>query len=133
MPAEVEASVTVPIEGALSTLSGLRRSRSVSRERVSLVTLEFPWGRDMAMLHVREKLDELRWLLARDVDRPSILRMDPRSQPVMGIAVSGADLLHLTGHCRDLFKRRLEQLPGLAVVELVREVQQDSGVGVGQG
>ena len=44
-PAEVEASVTVPIEGALSTLSGLRRSRSVSREGVSLLTLESP-GRD---------------------------------------------------------------------------------------
>ncbi len=133
-PAEVEASVTVPIEGVLSTLSGLRRISSVSREGVSLVTLEFPWGRDMdvAMLHVREKLDELRWLLPRDVDRPTILRMDPRSQPIMGVAVSGADLRHLTGLCRDVFKRRLEQLPGLALVELVGEVEPEIQVEVDQ-
>ncbi|MDZ7374371.1 MAG: efflux RND transporter permease subunit [candidate division KSB1 bacterium] len=133
-PTEVETSVTVPIEGALSTLSGLRHITSVSREEVSLVTLEFPWGTnmDVTMLHVREKLDELRWLLPRDVDRPTILRMDPRSQPIMGVAVSGAELGELTGLCRDVFKRRLEQLPGLALVELVGEVEPEIQVEVDQ-
>lgn len=80
-PIEVEELVTVPIEEAVSTLLRVRRVHSVSKEGVSLVTLEFLWGTDMdiAALNVREKLDNLRWVLPQEAGRPTILRLDPRT------------------------------------------------------
>ncbi|MFQ5605774.1 MAG: efflux RND transporter permease subunit [bacterium] len=128
-PVEVEELVTVPIEQAVSTLSRLRRLRSISKEGISLVMMEFLWGTDMdiAALNVREKLDNLRWLLPRDAGRPTILRLDPHSQPVMSLSVTGGDLVALKELTRNVFKRRLEQIKGVALAAVVggfeREIQ----------
>lgn len=82
-PTEVEDLVTVRVEEALGTVPRVRRLNSVSKEGASMVVMEFLWGTDMdiAALNVREKLDNLRWNLPRDAGRPTILRLDPRSQP----------------------------------------------------
>ncbi len=128
-PGEVETLVTVPVEQAVSTVPRVRRVSSVSREGVSVVTLEFLWGTDMdiAALNVREKLDNLRWVLPQDAGRPTILRLDPRSQPVMSLSVSGKDLVALKALTRNVIKRRLEQLSGVALATVTggfeREIQ----------
>jgi len=128
-PEEVETMVTKPIEEAVGTVPGVRRIESVSREGVSLVTLEFLWGRDMdfAALNVREKLDRLRWVLPRETGRPTIIRIDPRSQPIMALSISGENLVSLKELARDVIKRRLEQLKGVALAQvtggLEREIQ----------
>lgn len=128
-PEEVETMVTKPIEEAVGTVPGVRKIESVSREGVSLITMEFAWGRDMdfAALNVREKLDRLRWVLPRESGRPTIIRIDPRSQPIMALSVSGQNLVSLKELARDVIKRRLEQLKGVALAQvtggLEREIQ----------
>ncbi len=89
-PEEIENNVTQPIEAALGTVVGAKKVTSVSREGLSLVTVEFYWGTniDFAMLEVREKLDQLRASLPREAGRPTILRVDPATEPIMSIAVS---------------------------------------------
>ena len=91
-PQEMEEFITRPVEEVLTTVPGVRRIQSVSREGISLVTMEFLWGTNMdfAMLNVREKLDQLRWTLPKEAGRPTIIQLDPRSQPIMAISVSGA-------------------------------------------
>ncbi|MFQ5677198.1 MAG: efflux RND transporter permease subunit, partial [bacterium] len=128
-PVEVEELVTAPIEETVNTIPRVRRVNSVSKEGVSLVTLEFLWGTDMdiAALNVREKLDNLRWNLPQEAGRPSILRLDPRSQPIMSLSVTGGDLLQLKELARNVFKRRLEQIQGVALANVTggfeREIQ----------
>jgi len=131
-PIEIEEFVTKPIEEAASTVAGLRKVRSVSREGLSLVMLEFHWGVDMdfASLAVREKLDQLRWILPREAGRPSILRLDPRSQPVMALSVSGGDLIRLRDFARDVIKRRLEQLKGVALAVVTGGLEREIHVDV---
>lgn len=131
-PMEIEEFITRPIEEAASTVAGLRRVRSVSREGLSLVTLDFQWGVDMdfASLAVREKLDQLRWVLPREAGRPSIVRLDPRSQPVMAVSLAGDDLLRLRGLARDVFKRRLEQLKGVAMAVVTGGLEREIHVDV---
>lgn len=131
-PVEIERFITGPIEEAASTVAGLRRVRSVSREGLSLVTLEFHWGVDMdfASLAAREKLDQLRWVLPREAGRPSIVRLDPRSQPVMALSISGADLIRLRDLARDVFKRRLEQLKGVALAVVTGGLEREIHVDV---
>jgi len=111
-PREVEELVTRPIEEAICTVANIRRTHSVSRSGLSLITVEFLWGTqmDFATLNIREKLDLLRWDLPEQVSRPNILRIDPRSQPIMALSLSGSNLIHLKELARNVFKRRLEQI-----------------------
>src|SRR3712207_7802957 len=46
-PAEVERFVTEPVEQAVSTVPGVQRVESVTREGASLATARFAWGIDM--------------------------------------------------------------------------------------
>jgi HAE1 family hydrophobic/amphiphilic exporter-1 len=116
-PEEIERFVTEPIEGALWRVPGVREVTSRSREGQSLVRLEFGWGTDMefATLNTRERLDNLRETLPTTSERPVILRSDPQSDPIMNIAISGADLRELRQLAEAVFKRRLEQLDGIAL------------------
>lgn len=116
-PAEVERRVTEPIEGAAAAVPGVERVTSTSRYGVSLVTLRFAWGTDMdfAMLNVRERMDNVRELLPETVSRPTILRVDPASDPIMTLSVSGGQDLWQTKELSEtVFRRRLEQLDGVA-------------------
>jgi HAE1 family hydrophobic/amphiphilic exporter-1 len=128
-PAEVERFVTEPVEAALSRVPGVRSVDSRSREGQSLVRLQFYWGTDMefAMLHVRERLDNLVGVLPESSDRPVILTSDPTNDPILALAVTGADLAELRDLADAVFKRRLEQLDGVALAAItggpVREIQ----------
>ncbi len=130
-PREMEERVAVPIEQAVSTIGGLRKVSSVSRDGVAIVTLEFLWGAkmDFAALQVREKLDQIRAQLPPQADRPTILRQDPREQPIITLAVAGEDLYRLRELSRQIFKRRLEQIEGIALATVTggfeREIQID--------
>lgn len=128
-PREVEEMITNPIEEAIGTVANIRRTHSVSRSGLSLVTVEFLWGTNMdfATLSIREKLDQLRWILPREVERPNILRIDPRGQPIMAISLSGSNLVHLKELAQNVFKRRMEQIDGVAMATVTggldREIQ----------
>ncbi len=126
-PEAVETSVTEPIESILGTVGGLKRISSISREGMSLVRLEFYWGRriDYAMLEVREKLDAVRGFLPEEVERPTILRIDPSTEAIMTLSLTpknaGGDsamvytqLVQLREFAQVLVKRRLEQIQGVA-------------------
>jgi HAE1 family hydrophobic/amphiphilic exporter-1 len=129
-PAEVERLITERIEAEAAAVPGVERVTSVSREGVSLVTLRFAWGTDMdfAMLNVRERLDNVREALPESATRPAILRVDPESEPVMVLSVSGGEDLWQTKELAEtVFRRRLEQLDGVAQAAVTggldREIQ----------
>ncbi len=129
-PADVERIITRQIEGGAASVAGVERTESVSREEVSLVTLQFAWGTDMdfAMLNVREQIDEIGDNLPDAASRPSILRVDPESEPIMALSVSGTTDLQSTKEIAEtVFRRRLEQLDGVAQAAVTggrdREIQ----------
>jgi hydrophobic/amphiphilic exporter-1 (mainly G- bacteria), HAE1 family len=129
-PAEVERLITERVEAQAAAVPGVERVTSVSREGVSMVTLRFAWGTDMdfAMLNVRERLDNIRESLPRTASRPRILRVDPESEPIMVIAVAGGPDLWATKEASEsVFRRRLEQLDGVAEASVTggldREIQ----------
>ncbi|UCC83056.1 MAG: efflux RND transporter permease subunit [Gemmatimonadota bacterium] len=117
-PSEVERFITEPIESAVSRVPGVKSVSSVSREGASQVTLQFLWGTDMefATLNVRERLDNVRYNLPERAERPTILRSDPTSEPVMTLAATSdvSDLWELKEVAENVFKRRLEQVDGIA-------------------
>ncbi len=109
-PREVERFLTERIEQRVSSVPGVERVESVSREGISLVTLRFSWGTDMdfAVLNVREQLDNIRDQLPEQADRPVVLRTDPPSEPIIAVSASGREnLWALKDLAEQVFKRRL--------------------------
>lgn len=132
-PAEVERFITGPVEQAVSTVPGVRTVESVTREGVSLVTARFAWGTDMdfAALNTREKLDNLRDALPELASRPVVLRTDPRSEPILAVSVAGPrDLPQLKELAEAVFKRRLEQIDGVAQAAVTGGVEREIHVEV---
>lgn len=132
-PAEVERFVTERIERQVARVPGVERLESVSREGVSLVTLRFAWGTDMefAVLNVREQLDNLRDDLPELSSRPVVLRTDPNSEPIMALSVaSGGDLASLRDLAEMVFKRRFEQVDGVAEAALAGGLEREIHVEV---
>jgi HAE1 family hydrophobic/amphiphilic exporter-1 len=132
-PEEIETLITEPLEAAVSRIPGLRRVESVSKEGVSYLTLEFGWGTDMdfATLHAREKLDSVRFQLPEEAENPTIIALDPKTKPIMVVAVSGeATLLELKEFCEELIKPRLEQIEGIGSAEVAGGVEREIQVEV---
>lgn len=129
-PAEVERLVTERIESQAAAVPGVEKVTSVSQEGVSLVTLRFAWGTDMdfAALNVRERLDNIRDVLPETAERPTILRVDPQAEPILTVSVAGGrDLWQTKEIAETVFRRRLEQLDGIAQASVTggldREIQ----------
>ena len=132
-PAEVERFITEPVEQAVSTVPGVQKVESVTREGVSLVTARFAWGTDMdfAALNTREKLDNIRDALPELAARPVVLRTDPRSEPILAVSVAGAHgLPELKELSEAVFKRRLEQIDGVAQASVTGGVEREVHVEV---
>ena len=116
-PAEVERLVTERVEAEAAAVPEVEQVTSVSREGVSLVTLRFAWGTDMdfALLNARERMDNLRGELPLTASRPRLLRVDPESEPVMVLSVTGpGDLSETKDLAESVIRRRIEQLDGVA-------------------
>lgn len=127
-PEEMETLVTTPLEAAVSRIPGIRRVESISKEGVSYMTLEFAWGTDLefTMLHTREALDGARDILPDIAEKPTIIRYDPQSKPIMVLAISGeSSLLELKGFAEELMKPRLEQIEGIGSAEITGGVERE--------
>jgi HAE1 family hydrophobic/amphiphilic exporter-1 len=125
---EIETLVTEPLEIAVGRIPGIRRVESISKEGFSCLTLEFAWGTDLefAMLHTREALDSARESLPAGAEKPSIIRFDPRSRPIMVLAISGENsLLELKEFAEELVKPRLEQIDGIGSAEITGGVERE--------
>ncbi len=125
-PEEIETLVTQRLESSLLRIPGIRQVESVSEEGGVYMTLEFAWGTDMdfAMLHTREKLDSVQ--LPEEMEEPTIIPLDPQSQPIMVLSVSGSrSLLELREFCEELIKPRLEQIEGIGSAEIAGGVERE--------
>ncbi len=121
-PEEIERFITSQLEGPLASITGVKKIDSISQEGVSIVTLEFHWGTDMdfALLHTKERTEEVRSRLPDDHEPPVILEMDPMAAPIM-TAILSSETISLKDQketAEFIIKPRLEQLEGISAVEI---------------
>ncbi len=116
-PEEMENLITKLIEEGVGTVPNLKRVRSISKEGVSLVTLEFDWGTDMGLAHLaaREKIDQIKDRLPSEAEEPIINRLNPFARPMMIYSISGeVPMPALTDIAKRVIKQRLEKVNGVA-------------------
>ena len=117
-PEEIETLVTRPIEEGVSSVAGLKRLESVSREGRSTITVAFNWGQDVdfAALAVREKIDVVKERLPKESSDPIVLKFDPLSRPIMILSVTGEHMepIQLKTLTEKMIKDNLEKVEGVA-------------------
>ncbi len=128
-PEEVEEFVTKPIEEAAAIVEDLKSIRSISREGLSAVIIEFDWGKDMdwAAFNAREKVDPVIERLPADVHRPIIMKLDPATMlPIITVDVAGIqDMRRLREITNDDIKPELEKLVGVAAANIYGGLQRE--------
>ena len=140
-PAEVEEQITRRLEERVGVINGLRRMHSISAAERSDVVLEFAWGTDMtnAAVEVREKLDLVE--LPLDIERPTILRLNPNLDPIVRAAIvlndpeaeaPVAQLQELRRFAEDVVKKRLDPVLGVAAVLVSGGFEDEIAVNVDQ-
>ena len=120
-PEEIEELVTRPVEEAVSAVPGVEEVTSVSAEGVSQVRTTFAWGTnlDAAANDIRDRLDRVAPRLPDDAERPTLRKYDLASFPVLILgASSNLDPIQMRRIIDDQIKYRIEQLPGVAAVDV---------------
>jgi len=116
----IESQVTQPLEDSLSGIEGIRTVKSVSREEVSQITVEFIPERDIdaAANDVRDRVARVRSLLPDEVDEPVVSKIEADAQAIMWIAFYSDrhDALYITDYADRYVADSLKSLPGVASV-----------------
>lgn len=122
-PEEIESSVTRLIESSVNRVDGVKNIYSISSRGVSMVQVEFDWGKDMdlACQDIREKIDELGtgyFGLPEDSARPVIIKYNPSDMPLLFLSLSGGgrDAHELKEIADDYMQNQLEAVEGVAWV-----------------
>ena len=121
-PEDVEEMVTRPLEDAVASISGVDKVFSSSRENVSLVFIQFKMSADLgqAVQNVRDKVGIAQGQLPLGAEQPVIAQYDVNAQPVLVFsAAAGEDAVALRDRFDDQVKPRLEQLDGVAAVNVL--------------
>jgi HAE1 family hydrophobic/amphiphilic exporter-1 len=120
-PEEVTTQVVMPIEEALSTLSGLDELTAMTTEGSTRINARFVLERDIedAAQDVREKVAGSLRRLPPNILPPVIQRADPDSDSVISIVVASSRSLRETSEIAEKqVKRALETVDGVGSVSL---------------
>ncbi len=120
-PSEIESLISKPLEEEISTISGLKTVTSKSARGISEIITEFNQGVDIkyAEQQIRDKVNQTRSKMPKDIDEPSIIRADPSSEPIMSIALSGDLEESKIYDIADKFiKPRIEQVEDVGMVSI---------------
>jgi HAE1 family hydrophobic/amphiphilic exporter-1 len=118
-PREVERSVARPAEEALATVRNIETINSRSGANECRIWMAFRTGTDMDLAYseVRDRMDRAMAEFPEDVDRVSIHKFNPNSEPVMELAISYPDDVRDLSKLERKLSREIERLPGVAKLE----------------
>jgi HAE1 family hydrophobic/amphiphilic exporter-1 len=121
-PEEVESEVTDKIEEAVNTISGIDELRSISSDSRSVVTIQFVLEKDVdvAAEEVRDHVNRVLRDLPKEIDPPTVAKIDPQAMPVLALAVSAnRSSLEITEFADKVLRRRLESVSGVGQVSII--------------
>jgi hydrophobic/amphiphilic exporter-1 (mainly G- bacteria), HAE1 family len=121
-PEEVETEVTDKIEESVNTISGIDELRSTSTEGVSLVFVTFKLEKnaDVAAQEVRDKVDLAIPNMPKDIEQPTINRVDPGATPALYVAVNGPlPIREMTEVADKVVRPQIESAQGVGEVQVL--------------
>lgn len=137
---ELENTMVKPIRQQLIQVTRLRDMSSETRDGAGIIRLSFDYGTntDLAFIEVNEKIDASMNYLPKEAERPKVIKASATDIPVFYLNLTLKSdapyeeteekaFLDLCGFAESVIKRRIEQLPEVAMVDITglleRQVQ----------
>jgi len=118
----IESQITEPLEESINGIAGIRTLTSVSRDGRSTITVEFDIDVDLeaAANDVRDRVSRSLSFLPPDIDVPIVAKADADAFPIvfLGVQSNTRDLLQLSEMANNVFKERMQTIPGVSSVQI---------------
>jgi hydrophobe/amphiphile efflux-1 (HAE1) family protein len=130
-PGDIEKSITVPVERAVSASPGVDRVESVSKQGFSSVSVWFQYGTnlDNAQFEVSQRVAQILNTLPPGIQQPFVIKVDVSNIPVVQVAMGaeGLDEKQLYDLAYNVVEPQLERIPGVASANVgggkIREIE----------
>jgi multidrug efflux pump len=121
----IESQITEPLEENINGIAGIRSITSVSRDGRSSITVEFNVDVNLedAANDVRDRVSRAVANLPPDADPPVVTKTDADANPIMYISIKSEtkNLLELSDIAANVYKERLQTIPGVSQVNIFGE------------
>ena len=121
-PLDMEQSVTVPIERAVSSANDVDYIQSSTREGISSVRIYFNWNAntDVGLVDIIQKINRVYSLLPTGVSQPLALKFDVTNIPVITVSLSSSmDERQLYDIAYNTIEPQLEHISGVASAQVI--------------
>ena len=128
---ELENTMVAPVRRSLMQVSGLEEMKSETRDGSGIIRLSFEFGTntDLAFIEVNEKIDAALNSFPKEAVRPKAIKASATDIPVFYLnltlkndkpfqATDDAAFLELCELAENVVKRRIEQLPQVAMADM---------------
>ena len=131
-PGEIETQITRQVEDAVAGIPNVENVQSVVTQGASTTNIMFKMGEDLQKKtdEVRSKIEQVRVQLPRDIDPPTVQRVEIDSAPIVTYAASleGLSDAQLSWFVDDTIARALQAERGVAQVTRVGGVNREINV-----
>jgi hydrophobe/amphiphile efflux-1 (HAE1) family protein len=121
-PEVMDLDVVDPIEGALTSVQGIKSVSSTSRTGSASITVEFDLSKntDVAVQEIQTALGRIQKRLPSTMDPPTLRKTNPESNPVLWLAVTSDTMKpkELMTLVRDQVQDRFSTLTGVGEITL---------------
>ncbi len=118
----IESQITEVLEENINGIAGIRSLTSVSSDGRSTITVEFELDVDLdaAANDVRDRVSRSLRNLPADVDPPIVAKSDADSNPILSVTIQSdqRSMLELSQIANDIFKERLQTIPGVSAINI---------------
>jgi len=123
---EMETNVVRVLRNQLLQISNLKEVNSETRDGWATIRLSFDYGTntDFAFIETNEKIDAALNFLPRDLERPKVIKASASDIPIINLVItlageySDEKFLELSDFVETVLKKRIEQLPDVALADM---------------
>ncbi|WP_026776328.1 efflux RND transporter permease subunit [Polaribacter sp. Hel_I_88] len=123
---ELETNLIRPLRNQLLQVGNLKDITSETRDGFATLKLVFEYGTNtnLAFIEVNEKVDASLNYLPRDLERPKVIKASATDIPIVNLTVSLKEnfskekFLELSDFTETVLKKRIEQLPDIALADI---------------
>lgn len=122
-PADVAKNLSQPLEEEFTTVDGAKTIKSSSQNGLSIVKIEFHYGKDVdeAAVDVQNAIARIRKDLPTGIAEPQVMKFSSSNRPVLtlGLSGKGKELTEIRRLADNEIKDRLQLTQGVAAVDVI--------------
>jgi multidrug efflux pump subunit AcrB len=121
---ELQKAIIRPLSNQLQQVTHLSDIKVQTQDGLSVIKLAFDYGTDinLAYIEANEKIDGIIGSLPKDLPRPKVIKAGAGDIPVFNLNIvprsESTSFLEVSEFCENVLKRRIEQLPEVALVDM---------------